>query len=178
MRTTLPDDEIRLILRAADDIIARGGRTLLAKILKGSRDKRLLALGLDRNPSYGCFSSLTLDDIMVKVDWMIRHGYLEIEYFGRLPLIVFSERGWIIERDQRSDELLREWDEWLAHDTPVVSMEYLKDRNREMITLFLQKIKQTGNPKYIPLLRKWEQIDYKKVRAMIREVIRHLQSQR
>jgi hypothetical protein len=35
----LSETEIRVILRAADDIIASGGRTLLAKILKGSREK-------------------------------------------------------------------------------------------------------------------------------------------
>jgi len=57
-------------------------------------------------------------------------------------------------------------------------MNYLKDRNRGLITLFLQKIKQIGDPKYIPLLQKWEPIEYKKVRIMILEVIEHLQMQR
>ncbi len=65
---TLSDEEIRLILRATDSIIATGGRTLLSKILKGSRDKKLLALELDKNPSYGCFSALTLEEIIVKIE--------------------------------------------------------------------------------------------------------------
>ncbi|MCL6599270.1 MAG: RQC domain protein [Alicyclobacillus macrosporangiidus] len=175
-RKALPEHEILLILRAADDIIAQGGRTMLAKILKGSKDKRLLEHELDRCPAYGCFSSLTLDEIMQKIDWMIHHGYLKTEYFGKLPLIVFTDKGWMIEREQRAEEFLREWDFWLDNGIPGVSMEYLKDRNRGMITLFLEKVKQTGNPKYIPLLRQWEQIDYKKVRAMIRDVIKHLES--
>ena len=40
----LTASEIRAILRASDDIIAQGGRTLLAKILKGSKEKQLLEL--------------------------------------------------------------------------------------------------------------------------------------
>ena len=36
----LPREDIVAILRAADDMIARGGRTLLARVLKGSREKQ------------------------------------------------------------------------------------------------------------------------------------------
>ncbi|MEW9674633.1 hypothetical protein ABRT01_00335 [Lentibacillus sp. L22] len=48
---SLPEHEILAILRAADEIIAQGGRTLLAKILKGSREKKVLALELDNAQS-------------------------------------------------------------------------------------------------------------------------------
>jgi len=34
-------------------------------------------------------------------------GYLKIEYNGRLPMIVYTEIGWEIERDTYSDELLK-----------------------------------------------------------------------
>ena len=37
-------EEINQILRASDEIIGLGGRTMIAKILKGSRDKKLLEL--------------------------------------------------------------------------------------------------------------------------------------
>ncbi|MBW4082289.1 hypothetical protein [Paenibacillus sp. S150] len=36
----LPEHDIKAIFRAAGDLIMAGGRNLLAKILKGSRDKR------------------------------------------------------------------------------------------------------------------------------------------
>lgn len=39
-RNTLTVDKKLAILRAADEIIGQGGRTILAKILKGSRDKK------------------------------------------------------------------------------------------------------------------------------------------
>ena len=34
----LPQEDIRMILRGADELISNGGRSMLAKILKGSKD--------------------------------------------------------------------------------------------------------------------------------------------
>lgn len=42
VNTSLPNADKLAILRAADEIIGEGGRTLLAKILKGSHDKKWL----------------------------------------------------------------------------------------------------------------------------------------
>ncbi|RIV20241.1 hypothetical protein D2Q93_11730 [Alicyclobacillaceae bacterium I2511] len=74
----------------------------------------MLELELYKNPSYGCFQSLSLDEVMGKIDWMIKHSYLDIEYSGRLPLLVFTDRGWDIEREQRAEEFLHEWDAWIT----------------------------------------------------------------
>lgn len=175
-KNTLTVDEKLAILRAADEIIGQGGRTILAKILKGSRDKKVLALGLDRCPVYGYFKSEKIADITEKIDWMIDHDFLDIEYFGKLPMIVFTDRGWKIEADQRADELLSEWDLWIEAGKPIPNMEYLKDRNRHMIFLFLDKIKESGDDKYIPYLEAWEKVDYKKVRGKIRETISAIES--
>ncbi|QHT58923.1 hypothetical protein GXP70_02330 [Paenibacillus lycopersici] len=81
-----PEHELRAILRAADDIIAGGGRTLLSKVLKGSKERKLLELGLERNPSYGYYKDLSLEQIMDKVDQMIHTGFLQIMMSGKLPL--------------------------------------------------------------------------------------------
>lgn len=176
----LADNEIKLILRGADSVIGSAGRSMLSKILKGSKDKKLLALAQDlelhQNPAYGSLSQYTLAEITEKIDWMIEYGYLALEYEWKMPVIVFTDKGWDMEREERANEFLREWDEWLENDVPVLSMSYLKDRNRGLITLFLDKVRQSNNPKYLPLLRKWEPIDYQKVRAMIRGVIEHLES--
>lgn len=90
-------------------------------------------------------------------------------------MLVFTDRGWELEREQRAEEFLHEWNTWIDNDVDVVSMEYLKGRNRGMILLLLQKIEKPGDPKCIPLLEKWERIDYKKVRQEIRRVISHLE---
>jgi rubrerythrin len=54
--------------------------------------------------------------------------------------------------------------------TPI-SMEYLKERDRGMIFLFLFKILCSGNKKYIPFLELWERVDFKRVRVEIQHVI-------
>ena len=82
---SLPDEEIAAILRGADDLIMSGGRSLLARILKGSRSKKVLELGLETNPVYGYYAHLTIEDILARVDWVIVEGYQEIEYDYRLP---------------------------------------------------------------------------------------------
>ena len=41
----LTEVEIRMILRAADELISVGGRSMLVKILKGSKDKKVLEQG-------------------------------------------------------------------------------------------------------------------------------------
>lgn len=171
----LSDEDIVAILRGADDLIMQGGRALLSKILKGSRDKRVLELKLDTSPVYGVYQHVTLDQILARIDWVIRAGYLAIEYSGRLPLIVYTEQGWEIEKDTYTDELLHGFDQLLDSGADAYNMRYLKDRDRHMIFLLLEKVRASGNPKYLPLLEAWKQVDYKKVRHRIQQVIQHLQ---
>jgi len=173
--TYLPFDEIKAILRAADELIATGGRTLLTKILKGSKDKKVLEYGLDKCPVYGFYSHLTLPEITNRIDHTIRNGLLEIEYSGRLPVIVYSEKGWEIEKETYTDELLQKLTELLGGKDYSFVME-LKDRNRGMILLLIEKIRKTNNPAFIPLLKAWQEIDYKKVRAALQRVINYLEN--
>ena len=49
----LPQEDIRMILRGADELISNGGRSMLAKILKGSKDKKILEYKLNECPAYG-----------------------------------------------------------------------------------------------------------------------------
>jgi len=158
------------ILRGADPLIMSGGRSLLAKVLKGSRAKEVLGLGLDQNPAYGYYADLTIEQITARIDWAIVHGYLKIEYDYRLPFLVYAERGWEIERETYAEELLRGFDDLLAKGPPY-DMTYLKDRARDMILLLLDKVEATGDRKYIPLLEAWAEVDYRKVRERIAQVV-------
>ena len=170
----LPRQDIAAILRGADDLIMSRGRSLLVKVLKGSRAKKVLELGLDENPAYGYYAHLKMEDILARVDWIIVNGYLDIEYDHRLPLLVYTEQGWEIERETYADELLLGFDRTLATGSEPFDMEYLKDRARDMILLLLDKVEATGDKKYIPLLEAWAEIDYKKVRRRIGQVIQVL----
>ncbi len=167
-------NEIKAILRGADELIFRGGRNLLAKILKGSKDKVILTRGLDQSPVYGYYKDLTIDQITARIDWMIINDYLKIEYDYCLPLLVYSEKGWEIERDTFSDELLEKLRQLLKTGDYSLVQE-LKDRNRSMIFLLLEKIRATNDPSFIPLLEAWKQIDYKKVQKRINSVIQSLE---
>lgn len=105
---------------------------------------------------------------------MIKHGYLEIEYSGRLPVVVFSQKGWEIERETYAEELFQKMQHLLdTGDYSFVSE--LKDRNRGMILLLIKKIKDTNNPQFIPLLRAWQFTEYKKVQAELQRVIHFLE---
>jgi len=174
----LPLEEIRYILRGVDDIIAKGGRALLAKILKGSKDKKIIERRLNNSPVYGYFKNLTIGEITAKIDWLILKGYLKIVYDYRLPLLVYTDKGWAIEMDTYSDELLAGFDKLLdlGLGRDCYDMTYLKDRNRQMIFLLLDKVKATGNSRYIPILESWEKIEYKKVQKKIRHVINELKA--
>ncbi len=172
----LPFEEIKAILRGADDLIATGGRNLLSKILKGSKDKKLLQYELDKSPVYGFYKDLKIEDITARVDWLIKRGYLEVTYYGRLPVIVYTKMGWEIERDTYSDELLEKLRSLIpGGDYSFVNE--LKDRNRGMILLLLDKIKNSGEKKFIPLLKAWMDVDYRKVRKEISKVINHLEKE-
>lgn len=166
-------EEIKAILRATDELIASGGRNLLSKILKGSKEKKVLELQLDKCPVYGYYKELKIQEIMYRVDWMILKDYIRIEYSGRIPLLVYSERGWEIERETFADELFGKLKSLLG-TRDYSQVNELKDRNRGMILVLLDKIKDSENARFIPLLKEWESIEYKKVQAKIRLVINHL----
>jgi superfamily II DNA helicase RecQ len=170
----LPKEEIRIILRGADDLIMSGGRTLLAKILKRSREKKILELDLNNSPAYGAFRKLSLQEITARIDWLIVHGYLRIEYDKRLPLLVYTRRGWDIEREIYTDELMDHINEWLADPATTPDIGWLNDKNREVLFLLLERIAASGHPKYLTVLEAWASDTSKKLGLRIRKVTKDL----
>jgi superfamily II DNA helicase RecQ len=172
----LPVEDLHAVLRGADDLITRGGRTLLKRILRGSRNKDVLTRGLDSSPVYGYFKHLSDEETLARIDWVILNGYLRIEHIHRLPVLVYTQKGWEIECENYADELLAGFDKLIQARLPF-DMAYLKDRDRQMILRLLDKIETTGHARYVPLLAAWKKIDYKKVQVRIREVIRQLENE-
>ncbi len=167
----LSDKDIHIILRAADPLIMSSGRNMLAKLLKGSREKKLLDLELDQCPVYGAFKSSPLDLVKAKIDWMIQNRYLKIEYDWRLPLLVFTDAGWAIEKEARANEFVATFDQMLTADPGPYDMGFLKERERAMILRVLDLVEASADVKYIPLLEAWVKVDCKKVQKRIRGVI-------
>lgn len=166
----MPMGDIRAILRAADPLVAVGGRSLLTKILRGSRSQDVLSHGLDQNPSYGLYKELSEEQVLGRVDWMIANGYLRIVYDGRLPLLAYTSLGWEIECETYADEIIASFDALLESRQAPLDISYLRDRNRELVMLVLSKLRDCGNPKYLPILDAWEAIAYKKVKQEIRQL--------
>ena len=173
----LPVADLHAVLRGADDLIGRGGRTLLKRILRGSKNKDVLARGLDSSPVYGYFKNLSDEDALARIDWAILNGYLRIEHLSRLSVLDYTQKGWEIERENYADELLAGFDN-LIREGPPFDMEYLKGRDRQMIFGLLDKIETTGDARYVALLAAWKKIDYKNVQVRIRAVIRRLEEER
>ena len=173
----LPVADLHAVLRGADDLIARGGRKLLKRILRGSKNRDVLARGLDSSPVYGYFKNLSDEGALARIDWTILNGYLRIEHLNRLPVLVYTQKGWEIERENYADELLAGFDNLIREGSPF-DMEYLKGRDRQMIFGLLDKIETNGDARHVPLLAAWKKIDYKKVQVRIREVIRRLEEER
>lgn len=171
----LSENDLKAVLRGADELIAQGGRTLLMRILRGSANKDVLERGLDQSPVYGYFHHLSDDDTLARIDWAILNGYLRIEYSHRLPLLVYTQKGWEIERETYANELL-DGIETIVRDGPPYDMAHLKDRDRGMILLLLDKIAATGDPKFLPALKAWKKVDYKKVQQRIGQIVRQLEA--
>jgi hypothetical protein len=170
----LQPEELKVILRGADELIGSGGRSLLVKILKGSHAQEVLRHHLDQCPVYGYFHHLSADEVLARIDRAILDGYLKVVYDYRLPVLVFTDDGWEIEKETFANELLAGFDELLTTSQLPYDMSYLKDRNRALIWCLLEKIEASENPKYLPLLEAWQQIDYKKVNQRIEQVMRKI----
>lgn len=174
-QTAPTNEELAKILRAADEIIFTGGRAMLAKILKGSKDKRVLEHGLDQCTSYGCYKHLTLEEITKIVDWTISHDYLKIDYKGQLPMIVFTTKGWEMYKTVYTIELY-ELILNVKDNEKKLLVERLLNTNRQVVTMLLEKIGDSKNIGFIRFLELWEASEVKKVKAMIRNVVKALKS--
>lgn len=165
----LPQEDIQMILRGVDELISTGGRSMLAKMLKGSKDKKIFEYKLNECPAYGYYQDMKLDDISKCIDWMIKKDYLRIEYDYRLPLLVFSEKGWQIEKETFAQELYQRMCLDVEEKKARVIFE-MKEVNRQVVMCVLDKIEKDGTKEFLPYLEAWKMLEVKKVAARIIEV--------
>jgi hypothetical protein len=79
-----------------------------------------------------------------------------------------------IETEMYADELLHGLDEMLAASRPPFDLSHLRGTNRSVVWRLLEKLEASEERKYIPLLLAWQQVDCKKVRQKIRQVMQRL----
>ena len=153
----LSAEEIATILRAADELIDSGGRTMLVKILKGSRDKKLLELGLDQCPAYGFYNKMTMTEIGFRVDWMIR-----------------TKTGWEIEKRTYAQELYDQLCKAAGDNDEQFIVKLKEHTNRQVIWIILDLIKEKGTPDMVPFIQKWKEVEVRKIREGIDKSIQSI----
>jgi len=70
----------------------RFGVALVAKVLKGSGEKRIRELGLDRLSTYGLFRDWAEKDIADWLYWLVSEGYLKVSE-GQYPTVGLAPRA-------------------------------------------------------------------------------------
>ena len=167
---SLPPEDIAAILRAAHDIVGSGGRSLLTKILRGSRQADVVKYEHDLNPSYGYFCALSEADVLARIDWTIRQRYLRIVYQGKLPVLELTFGGWEIEVGTLGDEILARFDSLLADSAAPYALDFLKGIHRDVATYVLLGIRLTHRYHYLPILTAWRRTS-RRLRDDIQSVI-------
>jgi hypothetical protein len=96
-------EALRSVLEAVKANDGLCGRSMIAKVLRGSRDARLLALGLDSSPGYGALSGRTLEQIGYVIDEALSLGLISMRDEGwdrgrrrqeaHFPVLTLTHRG-------------------------------------------------------------------------------------
>jgi len=79
-------------LSCAGRMKGRFGLTMVAKVLKGSKDKRILEMGLDRLTTYGLFRDWAEKEITEWLYWLVAEGYMRVSD-GAYPTVSITARA-------------------------------------------------------------------------------------
>ncbi|WP_138752453.1 DNA helicase RecQ [Paenibacillus sinopodophylli] len=79
-------EEAKMALSCVGRMRGRFGVTMAAKVLKGSKDKRLLEFNLDRLSTYGLMRHLPEKEIADWLYWLVAEGYLKLSE-GQYPVV-------------------------------------------------------------------------------------------
>jgi hypothetical protein len=148
----------------------------LARLLKGSKGKKIFELGIQNCPAYGAFAGLSMETVLGKIDRAISEGYLTYEYDGRLPLLVFTETGWRIELRTYTQELYQELVVLAEGKRSSFDISSMTGRNPKVRSFLLDMIEAREDVRFIPVLEKWRDLESRGMRQRIREVIRTLEA--
>jgi hypothetical protein len=163
-------EEHESILRGAWQVEAKGGRSQLSLLLKGSKDKSVLKHRLDQSPVYGKLSYLTIEEIENRIDQLIRSGELRTEFFGDFPLIVLTDQSWL-----RIQPWAHEYECHLAASADARTLnEILNDwrnRRRDEQHQLLEAITLTERESARRVLQAWHALSGKEMRSRIESTL-------
>ncbi len=124
------------------------GLTAVVRMLNGSRDKRVLELGLDQLSTYGIMKEVKCSQIRAYIDLLMQEGYLyltggDYPVLHLLPrareVLFHGERVTMLSRVQPVQPALPRREKSKTPQAPVAGMEALFERLRELRTRLAQK---------------------------------------
>ncbi len=149
------DAELCAIVRGADALVMRAGRSLLVLILKGSRAQSVRERGWNRLPVYGALGHLAIKAIRERVNWALEHGYLQIERDRGANLLCLGPAGWDLDRQMYADDILRDFEVKATEPFQLGDYMYLQEINPEILTQVLDEIRRRRWLSLVPVLRAW-----------------------
>jgi hypothetical protein len=136
------------------------------KILRGSQAKDIRPEHRE-NPAYGVWKELPQKEVSHRVDWCIEKQYLGLEYFGKLPLLVYPREGLAIE----CQTIASEWYQRAVAD----GLEFLLNRISEIplgtVMAFLDQVAENGKEHGLAILESFQPKATKRIRNRINAIL-------
>ncbi|WP_179392181.1 DNA helicase RecQ [Sporosarcina sp. JAI121] len=85
-------EDVQKVLSCVIRMGQRFGKTMIAQVLTGSRNKKVIEFGFDKLTTYGLMKERSAKDISDFIEFIISESYLGVEN-GQFPTIYVSERG-------------------------------------------------------------------------------------
>ncbi|GKU75769.1 DNA helicase RecQ [Paenibacillus sp. L3-i20] len=85
-------EDAKMALSCVGRMKGRFGVMMAAKVLKGSRDKRLLEFGLDRLSTYGLMRHLPEKEVADWLYWLVAEGYMRLSE-GQYPMVSLTSNA-------------------------------------------------------------------------------------
>lgn len=98
------------------------GRAMIADILKGSANKRIMQFGLDSLPTYGIMKEFSSPKLMKIMDFLIENEWLAVE--GEFSVVVTTPKSAEIVRDRIKVEMKLEKESESAVSIKTVTVDY------------------------------------------------------
>lgn len=85
-------EDVQKVLSCVIRMGQRFGKTMIAQVLTGSRNKKVLDFGFDKLTTYGLMKGQSAKDISDFIEFLISENFLGVEN-GQFPIIYVSEQG-------------------------------------------------------------------------------------
>ena len=85
-------EDVQKVLSCVIRMGQRFGKTMIAQVLTGSRNKKVVDFGFDKLTTYGLLKSQNVKDVSDFIEFIISENYLGVEN-GQFPTIFVSEQG-------------------------------------------------------------------------------------